>query len=79
MTWCDSALSRRKVPVEQRRRAEYRHLSRRALEEAIWPGVTEDEYVSLRRTVATSRTHARIIQSNRAMGSAIPAHHCSLS
>ena len=42
---------RRKIPLEQRCRAEYRHLSRRALEEAIWQGITEDEYVSLIRTV----------------------------
>jgi hypothetical protein len=47
---------RRKVPVEQRCRAEYQHLSRKALEEATWPGVTEDEYVLLRRTVATERS-----------------------
>lgn len=44
---------RRNVSTEQRCRTEYRHLSRRALEVAFWPGVTEDEYVSLRRTMAS--------------------------
>lgn len=53
---------RRKVPVEQRCRAEYRHLSRRALEEATWPGVTEDEYVSLRRNAGTGEVRNPLLQ-----------------
>ena len=41
--------ARRDVPIMERYRAEYRHLSRRALEEATWPDITEDEYIALRR------------------------------
>ena len=37
------------MPIMERYRAEYRHLSRRALEEATWPDITEDEYIALRR------------------------------
>ena len=40
--------ARRDVPREERYRAEYRHLSRKALEAATWPGITEGEYLALR-------------------------------
>ena len=40
---------RRDVSAEQRYRAEYRHMSYKALEEATWPGITEEEYVRLRK------------------------------
>jgi hypothetical protein len=44
---------RRKVSVEQRSRAEYQHLSHRALEEATWPGINWDK---MRFTVHASKT-----------------------
>ena len=42
----------RAVRADERYRAEYRHLSRKALEAATWPGITEDEYVGLRSAAA---------------------------
>jgi hypothetical protein len=41
--------NRRDVPAEQRHLAEYQHLSRKALEEATWAGITQEEYVALRK------------------------------
>jgi hypothetical protein len=42
---------RRDVPAEARWAAEYRLIPREALEEASWPGITEEEWVGLRRAV----------------------------
>ncbi|MHC5035602.1 MAG: hypothetical protein ACYTFZ_11265 [Planctomycetota bacterium] len=41
--------ARRNVPATERYRAEYRTLSRRLLEAATWPGITEGDYVALRK------------------------------
>ena len=41
--------NRRGVAAVDRYRAEYRHLSHRALEQATWPGITEEQYIALRR------------------------------
>jgi len=41
--------NRRDVPSEQRYRAEYQHVSREALKEATWAGITQDQYVALRK------------------------------
>ena len=46
--------AQRNVPAEDRYRAEFRHLSHKALEEATWPGITEDQYVALRKTARQS-------------------------
>lgn len=41
--------ARRDMPAIERYRAEYRTVSRKLLEEAMWPGITETAYVALRR------------------------------
>ena len=41
--------ARRDVPAAQRYQAEYRTLSRKLLEAATWPGITEGQYGALRK------------------------------
>ena len=41
--------AQRNVPAVKLYRAEYGHVSRKALEEATWPGITEAQYIKLRR------------------------------
>ena len=46
--------TRRNVSAVDRYRTEYRHLSRKALEAATWPGITEEQYITLRKTAERS-------------------------
>jgi len=54
---CSAGRAGRSVPADQRYRAQYGDLSRKALAEAARPGITEEQYVELRKVAALVCSH----------------------
>ncbi len=52
--------ARRDIPAIERYRAEFQTASRKWLEQATWPGITETAYVTLRRTADRQRERRAI-------------------